>query len=127
MLCRLALSRVRCGQWFQSRGWVVRSLGFVPVLFTVLSRLWERENGASPSFSFPFLNEWFSRREVFLFKKNQCSHRRSNFFITFLRKSRLDLKLLILVSRWAAGRKTGRTFGRSFGKLLTFFFFRKKM
>lgn len=37
----------------------------------------------------------FSRIEVFVFKKNQCSHRRSNFFIKFLRKLRLALKLLM--------------------------------
>lgn len=81
--------------------------------------------GASPNFSFR-LNER-SLVEVSVFEKNQCSCRRAGFFI---RKTKLDLKLLILVGGRTAGKKkTGRNFGSSFGKLLTttFFFFEKKM
>lgn len=46
--------------------------------------------------AFPsFCRVKFSRRDVFVFMKH--FHRRANFYIRFSRKSKLDLKLLILV------------------------------
>lgn len=120
---------VWCGCWFQSGGWLVHSKALVKPwasacpLHVPFKMLWERENGSISHFSFP-LNEW-SLVEIFVFKKNWCSRRRSNFFI---RKTKLDLKLLILVSGWTAGKKqntTGWNFDSSFGKLLTLFFEKK--
>lgn len=57
--------------------------------------------------AFPFLC-WVKLREVFVFKRNQGSCRK--FFIQFLRKLKLDLKLLILASGWIAGEKQDEFF-----------------
>lgn len=110
LLCSSALPWLPCGHCFQSTGgWCTAgvwwSLGSVGVLFMVLPRCCGKEKmGASPSFSFPLLNEW-SLVEVFVFK-GSCG----NFFIEFLRKLRLGLEFLILAGRWVVGRKTGWNF-----------------